>query len=1206
MYSYPIYNKKSCEVCSTKKQNNREHGFALVIALSLMAFVLLLILSITTFVQVETQSSAISKNTLEARSNAMLGLSIALGELQKYAGADQRVTTTATVTTNFNDNSQDGTRYWTGVWGNTNGPNAATCAPILLNWLVSGNQGQTLTVANDGSVTVPSGGAMEYAPNAAVVINGSEATINNQSGAVLLGAGSVDQEADYVVAPIISINSATGGGQAGGYAFWVGDEGVKANIGLVKGPELALDADSSSYGEAAVRRIQANQSIKTGGELIQVGPNDTTLWGADFDLTSPSFLGGLGKLTDFTGLELMGSVPQPLTENRLHDLTFVSQGLQTNTLQGGLKADLSLAFELPEAEFDSTEMIQNSDNGHVVRHQGVYGPKWKLLRDYYRLYQSVENTTGSPLLETHLVTPLPSEDPDLGIPYLFGEADSDILSTGKTSNQTIQGYPNAHNLPPKVRDAIFPEKMKLAPVVADIKYLISVDAELLGSTELTPIGSGGNTIQADRKMRLVFDPIVKLWNPYNVRLKFDAFTIRTSHLPIGLIWDVNYPTTTMGSGETYIAPQTNLRKLFNEYYGGGFGSWANWLDSIVVSIGDPNGIVLEPGEVKIFSSGESAPVPFVREMDLVEGWEDRGGYRLDGIDPSNSATDARMMATADTEFAVTMTTKAPESGWKFYMISTYLFSEGEYDQRHNVKESGASNFYNTAYYRINSRDLPFSGFGVSAADTLRSPSGGQRWPLPTLGEKQYLLAIEMSLKAEDELDFPVPFAQFSPTAYVHSYEQNSVNSLRVGPASTVKYRKINNQADADIQYDTGSNQAYFGSSHGTIGQTHVPILDIPQAPLFSLGQLQNADTSIYAVDPLLAVGNSFGSPLLAANLLNGVVDGRSRLDMPYLLNRTLWDDYFFSTIAPQQSDLFAVKRDIEAVFDGMLNDGEVALNPNIKAFNLSGFDAKANLFDGDQILPQAPQRSAAFLLQNGQFNLNSTSVEAWRGLLGSSLGGLIPYVDRDSGLLNLTTETDAPISRFSLPLTSGDASNYWEGYRSLTPAELNTMATAVVDEIREHGPFLSLSDFVNRDYSNGSERGLLDRAIEAADINGDYYETVAQGDVGYLPASARENVEGLRGQGAAKFLLQSDVLSLLGQRLSTRSDTFRIRTYGEVVDPISNQVQASAWVEAIVQRMPEYIDDQADAPWDQSTGDNINFGRRFVIKSVRFISKEDV
>ena len=69
-----------------------KQGFALVIALSLMAFVLLLLLSITTLVQVETQSAQISTDRMEAEQNALLGLKQALGELQMAAGPDQRVT----------------------------------------------------------------------------------------------------------------------------------------------------------------------------------------------------------------------------------------------------------------------------------------------------------------------------------------------------------------------------------------------------------------------------------------------------------------------------------------------------------------------------------------------------------------------------------------------------------------------------------------------------------------------------------------------------------------------------------------------------------------------------------------------------------------------------------------------------------------------------------------------------------------------------------------------------------------------------------------------------------------------------------------------------------------------------------------------------------------------------------------------------------
>lgn len=64
----------------------RQSGFALVIALSLMAFVLLLLLSITSFVGVEQQSANIAKQQLSARQNALAGLQVAMGELQVRVG----------------------------------------------------------------------------------------------------------------------------------------------------------------------------------------------------------------------------------------------------------------------------------------------------------------------------------------------------------------------------------------------------------------------------------------------------------------------------------------------------------------------------------------------------------------------------------------------------------------------------------------------------------------------------------------------------------------------------------------------------------------------------------------------------------------------------------------------------------------------------------------------------------------------------------------------------------------------------------------------------------------------------------------------------------------------------------------------------------------------------------------------------------------
>jgi type II secretory pathway component PulK len=76
----------------TLRPASSQRGFALVIALSLMAFVLLLLLTLTTFVRTEIKVTQISQEVLKARQNALLGLLVAVGDLQKYAGSDQRAT----------------------------------------------------------------------------------------------------------------------------------------------------------------------------------------------------------------------------------------------------------------------------------------------------------------------------------------------------------------------------------------------------------------------------------------------------------------------------------------------------------------------------------------------------------------------------------------------------------------------------------------------------------------------------------------------------------------------------------------------------------------------------------------------------------------------------------------------------------------------------------------------------------------------------------------------------------------------------------------------------------------------------------------------------------------------------------------------------------------------------------------------------------
>jgi hypothetical protein len=136
-------------------------GFALVIALSLMAFVLLLLLSISTLVQVETRSADTQKEKLEAQQNALLGLKMALGDLQKLSGSDQRITASAEIfDTDASTGDIEGVTHpnWVGVWDSDPGlthlnDRLNTTDPYynynarrdgsdnrFLGWLVSGNQ----------------------------------------------------------------------------------------------------------------------------------------------------------------------------------------------------------------------------------------------------------------------------------------------------------------------------------------------------------------------------------------------------------------------------------------------------------------------------------------------------------------------------------------------------------------------------------------------------------------------------------------------------------------------------------------------------------------------------------------------------------------------------------------------------------------------------------------------------------------------------------------------------------------------------------------------------------------------------------------------------------------------------------------------------------------------------------------------------------
>ena len=375
-----------------------------------------------------------------------------------------------------------------------------------------------------------------------------------------------------------------------------------------------------------------------------------------------------------------------------------------------------------------------------------------------------------------------------------------------------------------------------------------------------------------------------------------------------------------------------------------------------------------------------------------------------------------------------------------------------------------------------------------------------------------------------------------------------------------------------------------------------------------------------------------------------------RTDHAFAANLALWDTYYFSGLnlqANSYSHLDGVSRDWPstgadlpiatnvrsaqtlalsaagltgvddpksfAAYKRALNEGKsllankrVAYVPDGKASFTESNDYKNSLKLPESEFPH-PKYLSRNSLYDGGFNVNSTSKAAWRAILAGLRGQTLPD---GSGTTSATA-----LTRFARAFGAADgASNPWTSYRELNDTEIDDLAAKVVDEVRARGPFMSLSDFVNRRLINNDAFGLkgaLQSAIDKSSINNT--AITAAGGVFSAPSStspsdpnaiysnnattggwwkeisaypkipankrfpsiramSRTNVESsvTAGLGAPGIVTQMDVLNSVGPNLTARSDTFVVRAYGEAHDDSGNVI-GKAWIEVVVQRTSEYV-----------------------------------
>ena len=377
-----------------------KRGFALVITLSLMILLTVIAVGLLSLASITLRASTQSRALDTARQNARMALVLAIGELQKHAGQDQRITATADMAasvdglalapgaTPLNDKSvnniskglssvRPGTRYWTGVFANRDTPASIftkTPSPVIVQWLVSGN-----------STSYPFGGPVIRPSDATYEVAAGGSVGDSAKAVVLVGEHSVGRGTDstnrFVVAPLVDIRNGESARPVGRFAWWVGDEGVKARINIDK----TLDSPANYASLTNQRR---------GWETIDgFAAYPTPAAGPHAALPGLVTLGETPLLIPGSGDRSSGTSP---LQNVFHAATTESRALLADSMNGGMKIDLTaiLAETLPTAKAVATIAnypVKGTNIIPTAAASSIKAPKWDAMKEFNDRAKSMES-----------------------------------------------------------------------------------------------------------------------------------------------------------------------------------------------------------------------------------------------------------------------------------------------------------------------------------------------------------------------------------------------------------------------------------------------------------------------------------------------------------------------------------------------------------------------------------------------------------------------------------------------------------------------------------------------------------------------------------------------------------------------------------------------------------------------------------------------
>ncbi|WP_338687579.1 hypothetical protein [Haloferula helveola] len=1239
-------------------------GFALVITVSLMVLLSLLAVGLLSLSTVSLRGSRALGAQAEARSNARMALVMAIGELQRAAGPDQKITAPAGI---LAGNGAQPPHY-TGAWearGNPRDSNASDglgrtpgyeSSASFDRWLVSNSNWEATRGENFA------------------------AAANIQDPVRIIDDGTVgDNPEDEVVAGGIAVEGKQAD-QRGRLAWWVGENATKASVRVrdesirdrepTRAEALASAATPGPYGLEALSELSVEANTTDTDKVVSI--EEAALL--------PTRDGGL--------------IPADVLASHYHDLTSDASSLLVNVTQGGLRKDLSLFFEGDPEEGSWEGSIKSGDapvgpygETALSPHNEFDTGDWKQLRQHYALHK-------------------------------FRRSDRDGLLTG-TMGDTLRAVDD-YNPPSRFR-APYPswnyQRTRVSPVILRFAFVLSLGVEdasrgRVSADKLNQISPKTRTYDPElNKYMVTFHayPVAALWNPYNLPMECPGFSIGSMGMSIentvtiggksldyqwinhnysteGGQWHVTGMTVdnsfTLAPGEVKMffgskevhrdqaqsyARGSVVRSLRDVSFdasplGGDFGAGVvkNGVMPNTFNPGDGN----FPGDKLLygFFANRTDQIRLSTNIFTPQGSraagprEDFNGLIYYG---TYSSFDVRMISRSF----------GGGNGWR-YPALWWINWGGD-----RAKASQASKWSGKVGWRNDDENPVRLNQPINAFFNVADLVGGRRQPF---------MVVDLRLKStEADDDQRNPNVTWLHNIPAHGYAGcsgqgtpgvqvsgagNVVTAAHSNPY-TMHYAPVQSAGAAwnELQLDSidGEVRPFMGNSYYPGGQHKAVAMEMPLVPLQSIAQLQHVpqvpiDATRWSGLGMqnYAIANSFASPHLPSDQITSEgwlvwldnrvdnADSRSNqeadldgkkwyvtvngtgppsehfkptrhLDRSYVANSLLWDDFFFSGLTEYTGDFYAraggQRRRLDDVVDGFFGDGETLPNSRHRP-SLGG--RTADEVSSDVLKAGGYRRAAAYITVDGGFNVNSVSKQAWKAFLASNLRKNQVAFDSRGRLRTEVEKSDLEeyvISRCTLAngesFEVGESSGEkWLGYRVVSEEDLDDLAEKMVEEVKERGPFRSIGEFVNRRLEPGggdlSLRGALQAALDRSSVNADLASDTIRSSEIFGTDYANESAALLsRHAGSPEYVMQGDLLQSIGPLVQVRSDTFTVRAYGE-----SSDGSAQAWCEATVQRVADWVD-----PGDDPAGEFVDltdvsqsFGRRLEIVAFRWLTPSEV